>query len=83
MKNNNKNIVKKVLAWIEYAVAIRYPTEYTKIKKREAVKTIRTAINVRNVIRDLLEGEGFKFKDKNLSSHIINNLKKKDEKDID
>ena len=81
MKNNNKNIVKKVLAWIEYAVAIRYPTEYTKIKKREAVKTIRTAINVRNVIRDLLESEG--FKDKNLSSHIINNSKKKDEKNID
>ena len=35
----------------KYAVAVRYPNEYLKIKKNEAIKTIKTAIMVKKVIR--------------------------------
>ena len=42
----------------KYAVAVRYPTEYLKISKNEAQRTIRLAAKVKKVILKFLEKEG-------------------------
>ena len=46
----------------KYAVAIRYPTEYLKINKTEAVRSIRIASKVKQMILNLLQKEGLVIK---------------------
>jgi HEPN domain-containing protein len=48
----------------KYAVAVRYPTEYLKISNNEALRTIKIATKVKNVITDLLIKEGLNLKEK-------------------
>ena len=47
----------------KYAVAVRYPTEYLKISKSEALKTIRSAAKVKKVVMELLKKEGMIFQE--------------------
>lgn len=48
----------------KYAVAVRYPTEYLIISKNEALRTIKIAAKVKNVILNLLRKEGLNLKDR-------------------
>lgn len=42
----------------KYAVAVRYPTEYLKISRSEALRTIKISRRVKKIITDLFIREG-------------------------
>ena len=53
----NKNL-KQAKELSKYAVAVRYPTQYLKISRSEALRTVRIARHVKKVITELLIKEG-------------------------
>jgi HEPN domain-containing protein len=53
---NKKLLQAKELS--KYAVAVRYPTDYLKISRSEALRTVRIAKRVKIIITDLLIREG-------------------------
>jgi len=42
----------------KYAVAVRYPTQYLKISRTQALRTVKIAQQVKKIITDLLRKEG-------------------------
>jgi HEPN domain-containing protein len=58
------NKLNKAFDLTDYAVAKRYPNEYKKLTKQEAEEAVKLAELVKETITELLEKDGFSFKDK-------------------
>lgn len=42
-----------------YAIAMRYPGDYSKLKKEDAIKAVESAENVKSIISEELNNEGY------------------------
>ena len=58
---NIKEQLKDIFILSQYAAAKRYPGEYRKIKKADAVKAVKLAELTKQVISELLQKDGFYF----------------------
>lgn len=74
MNDERKELEEQVFKWIEIAeedlilanraVAKRYPGEYKKVTKDDAVEAVKLAELTKQVIGEILEKDGFHFIEK-------------------